>query len=145
MSKRHLIWWNYVVDVYGILGDLSKKNYSIFGCSSIVWFNTRKKCGCLEYWVFKRWENLGCVLKSFWEIAFIGVLCTCAYARILIEGRDDFSQMIDTKPTFTRHWCMANLYANVGHSRENFKENARHQIPNFYFLENESFSTKTKH
>jgi hypothetical protein len=26
MSKRHLIWWNYVVDVYGILGDLSKKN-----------------------------------------------------------------------------------------------------------------------
>ena len=85
------------------------------------------------------------MLKSFWEIAFIGVLCTCAYARILIEGRDDFSQMIDTKPTFTRHWCMANLYANVGHSRENFKEHARHQIPNFYFLKNESFSTETKY
>ena len=129
-------------------GWLIKKEYSILGCSSIVWFNTRKKCGCLEYcdyWVFKRWENLGCVLKSFWEIAFIGVLCTCAYARILIEGRDDFSQMIDTKPTFTRHWCMANLYANVGHSRENFKEHARHQIPNFYFLKNESFSTETKY
>ncbi|KAK7820215.1 pentatricopeptide repeat-containing protein [Quercus suber] len=51
------------------------------------------------------------------EITFIGVLCACARAGFLTEGRDYFGLMIDVytiKPNFAHYWCMANLYAKLG-------------------------------
>lgn len=51
------------------------------------------------------------------EITFIGVLCACARAELLSEGRSYFKQMIDVfglKPNFAHFWCMANLLANAG-------------------------------
>ncbi|KAH7566234.1 hypothetical protein JRO89_XS08G0122200 [Xanthoceras sorbifolium] len=51
------------------------------------------------------------------EITFLGVLCACARAALLTEGRNYFSQMIHLykiKPTFAHYWCMANLYAGAG-------------------------------
>ncbi|OIV94856.1 hypothetical protein TanjilG_22053 [Lupinus angustifolius] len=51
------------------------------------------------------------------EVTFIGVICACARAELLIEGRSYFKQMTDVynvKPNFAHFWCMANLLANVG-------------------------------
>ncbi|XP_057957430.1 pentatricopeptide repeat-containing protein At3g51320 [Malania oleifera] len=51
------------------------------------------------------------------EITFVGVLCSCARAGLLIRGKNYFSQMINQfciKPTFAHYWCMANLFAGVG-------------------------------
>ncbi|XP_061367757.1 pentatricopeptide repeat-containing protein At3g51320 [Gastrolobium bilobum] len=51
------------------------------------------------------------------EITFIGILCACARAEMLTEGRCYFKQMtdvFDVKPNFAHFWCMANLLANVG-------------------------------
>ncbi|XP_021908143.1 pentatricopeptide repeat-containing protein At3g51320 isoform X2 [Carica papaya] len=48
---------------------------------------------------------------------FIGVLCACARAGLLTEGRKYFSEMIDVfriKPNFGHFWCMANLYTGAG-------------------------------
>ncbi|KAK7307465.1 hypothetical protein VNO77_40558 [Canavalia gladiata] len=50
-------------------------------------------------------------------VTFIGVLCACARAELLTEGRSYFKQMtdvFDVKPNFAHFWCMANLHANVG-------------------------------
>lgn len=51
------------------------------------------------------------------EATFIGVLCACARAELLAEGRSYFKQMIDVfgvKPNYAHFWCMANLLANMG-------------------------------
>nr|KYP66619.1 Pentatricopeptide repeat-containing protein At3g51320 family [Cajanus cajan] len=51
------------------------------------------------------------------EVTFIGVLCACARAELLAEGRSHFKQMTDVfgvKPNYGHFWCMANLLANVG-------------------------------
>ncbi|KAF8410395.1 hypothetical protein HHK36_002924 [Tetracentron sinense] len=51
------------------------------------------------------------------EVTFIGVLCACARAGLLLEGRYHFSQMTNVysiKPKFAHYWCMANLFAGVG-------------------------------
>ncbi|CAL0331929.1 unnamed protein product [Lupinus luteus] len=51
------------------------------------------------------------------EVTFIGVICACARAELLIEGRSYFKQMTEVynvKPNFAHFWCMANLLANVG-------------------------------
>ncbi|XP_011043145.1 PREDICTED: pentatricopeptide repeat-containing protein At3g51320 [Populus euphratica] len=51
------------------------------------------------------------------EVTFIGVLCACARAGLLTEGKNFFSQMIynhGLKPNFAHFWCMANLYARAG-------------------------------
>ncbi|KAK7252987.1 hypothetical protein RIF29_37333 [Crotalaria pallida] len=51
------------------------------------------------------------------EVTFIGILCACARAELLTEGRSYFRQMTDVfnvKPNFAHFWCMANLLANVG-------------------------------
>ncbi|KAJ0039741.1 hypothetical protein Pint_28508 [Pistacia integerrima] len=51
------------------------------------------------------------------KITFIGVLCACARAELLTEGRSCFNQMIDLykiKPNFAHFWCLANLYAGAG-------------------------------
>lgn len=50
------------------------------------------------------------------EITFVGVLCACVRARLLAEGRNYFTQMIEKfgiKPNFAHFWCMANLYVCV--------------------------------
>ncbi|XP_050228930.1 pentatricopeptide repeat-containing protein At3g51320-like [Mercurialis annua] len=55
------------------------------------------------------------------DVTYIGVLCACARAGLLTEGMKFFSEMKDTyslKPNFAHHWCMANLYAGVGHIQE---------------------------
>ncbi|TKY70309.1 Pentatricopeptide repeat-containing protein [Spatholobus suberectus] len=51
------------------------------------------------------------------EVTFIGILCACARAEMLAEGRSYFKQMTDVfgvKPNYGHFWCMANLLANVG-------------------------------
>ncbi|CAJ1930495.1 unnamed protein product [Sphenostylis stenocarpa] len=51
------------------------------------------------------------------EVTFIGVLCACARAELLAEGRSYFKQMTEmfgVKPNYAHFWCMANLLANVG-------------------------------
>ncbi|KAL2348638.1 hypothetical protein Fmac_002638 [Flemingia macrophylla] len=51
------------------------------------------------------------------EVTFIGVLCACARAVLLSEGRSYFKQMthvFGVKPNYAHFWCMANLLANVG-------------------------------
>ncbi|KAK3224371.1 hypothetical protein Dsin_011396 [Dipteronia sinensis] len=61
------------------------------------------------------------------EITFIGVLCACARAVMLTEGKNYFSQMTHLykiKPTFPHYWCMANLYAGAG-LMEEAEENLR--------------------
>ncbi|GMH06573.1 hypothetical protein Nepgr_008413 [Nepenthes gracilis] len=55
------------------------------------------------------------------EITFVGVLCACSRAGLLIKGRTYFSQMINLffiKPNFAHYWCMANLFASNGLVRE---------------------------
>ncbi|KAJ6682258.1 hypothetical protein OIU74_020491 [Salix koriyanagi] len=51
------------------------------------------------------------------EVTFVGVLCACARAGLLTEGKNFFSQMTcnhGVKPNFAHFWCMANLYARSG-------------------------------
>ncbi|XVF62220.1 hypothetical protein PTKIN_Ptkin08bG0199800 [Pterospermum kingtungense] len=67
------------------------------------------------------------------EITFVGVLCACARARLLAEGRNYFSQMTDKfgiKPNFAHFWCMANLYVNVNLVEE--AEEILRQMPDGY-------------
>lgn len=50
------------------------------------------------------------------EITFVGILCACARAGSVPDGRNYFHQMINKfgiKPNFAHHWCMANLYVGV--------------------------------
>ncbi|XVE87470.1 hypothetical protein DITRI_Ditri18aG0119800 [Diplodiscus trichospermus] len=61
-----------------------------------------------------RVRGVGCISPD--EITFVGVLCACARAGLLAEGRSFFSQMIDKfgiKPNFAHFWCMANIYVRV--------------------------------
>ncbi|KAK8934316.1 Pentatricopeptide repeat-containing protein [Platanthera zijinensis] len=51
------------------------------------------------------------------EITFIAVLCACARAEILDEGKKYFNQMTslyNLKPTFAHYWCLSNLYGSAG-------------------------------
>ncbi|KAM7260758.1 hypothetical protein ACFE04_026233 [Oxalis oulophora] len=55
------------------------------------------------------------------EVTFVGVLCACARAGKLNEGRNYFNRMIHEyhlKPNFGHYWCMANLYAGSGRVQE---------------------------
>ncbi|KAE8709487.1 hypothetical protein F3Y22_tig00110330pilonHSYRG00026 [Hibiscus syriacus] len=55
------------------------------------------------------------------EISFVGVLSDCAWARLVTEGRNYFSQMKNKfviKPNFAHYWCMANIYVGAELSRE---------------------------
>lgn len=51
------------------------------------------------------------------EITFAGVLCACARAGLLAEGKKYFNVMTSLyklKPSFAHYWCMANLYGSLG-------------------------------
>lgn len=51
------------------------------------------------------------------EITYVGVLCACARAGLLAEGRNYFRQMVNLfriRPNFAHYWCMANLLASNG-------------------------------
>lgn len=51
------------------------------------------------------------------EITFIGVLCACARAKLLAEGRDYVHEMVNVfgiKPNFAHYWCIANIFASLG-------------------------------
>lgn len=55
------------------------------------------------------------------EVSFISVLCACARAQLLTEGRNYFTQMTEffgIKPSFAHYWCMANLLSGVGLAEE---------------------------
>ncbi|OWM66463.1 pentatricopeptide repeat-containing protein At3g51320 [Punica granatum] len=65
------------------------------------------------------------------EVTFIGVLCACARAELLTEGRNYLTQMTETfgiKPNFAHYWCMANLLSGVGLAEE--AEEMLRNIPN---------------
>lgn len=50
-------------------------------------------------------------------VTFIGVLCACARAKLLAEGKGYFQEMIHVfkiQPNFAHFWCMANIFASVG-------------------------------
>ncbi|KAM6591328.1 hypothetical protein CsatA_013933 [Cannabis sativa] len=50
-------------------------------------------------------------------VTFIGVLCACARARLLEEGRGYFEEMTNffrIKPNFAHYWCLANIFVGVG-------------------------------
>lgn len=51
------------------------------------------------------------------EVTFVGILCACARAGLLEEGRNYFSKMTSSfgiKPNFAHYWCMANLLSEAG-------------------------------
>ncbi|XP_030535792.1 pentatricopeptide repeat-containing protein At3g51320 [Rhodamnia argentea] len=51
------------------------------------------------------------------EVTFVGILCACARAGLLEEGRNYFSKMTSSfgiKPNFAHYWCMANLLSGAG-------------------------------
>ncbi|XP_008789842.4 pentatricopeptide repeat-containing protein At3g51320-like [Phoenix dactylifera] len=51
------------------------------------------------------------------EITFAGVLCACARAGLLAEGKKYFNEMTSLykiMPNFAHYWCMANLYGSLG-------------------------------
>ncbi|KAG0497880.1 hypothetical protein HPP92_002571 [Vanilla planifolia] len=51
------------------------------------------------------------------EVTFIAVLCGCARAKLLTEGKKYFNEMTSIyklKPTFAHYWCMANIYGSLG-------------------------------
>lgn len=55
------------------------------------------------------------------EVTFVGVLCACARAQLLTEGRNYLTQMTVSfriKPSFAHYWCMANLLFGVGRAEE---------------------------
>ncbi|XP_010251444.1 PREDICTED: pentatricopeptide repeat-containing protein At3g51320 [Nelumbo nucifera] len=107
MSERNLVSWNAMIlghcthgcpqdglnlfaDMVGTVGP--RDRYSEYNCSLIG----------------KR------VLPD--EVTFIGVLCACARAGLLSEGKDFFNMMTGVygiKPKFAHYWCLANLYASV--------------------------------
>lgn len=55
------------------------------------------------------------------EITFVGILCACARAGLVTDGRSFFNQMVHEfriKPNFGHFWCMANLYISAGMVQE---------------------------
>ncbi|PKU73030.1 pentatricopeptide repeat-containing protein At3g51320 isoform X1 [Dendrobium catenatum] len=55
------------------------------------------------------------------EVTFIAVLCACARAELLDEGKKYFNQMTNIynlKPTFAHYWCLSNLYGSLGFIHE---------------------------
>ncbi|KAK9990125.1 hypothetical protein SO802_025110 [Lithocarpus litseifolius] len=112
MANRNLVCWNAMILGHCLHGN-PEDGLTLFG---EMLGRTRSKP--VE-------TNLGKDLRSDKveegiipdEITFIGVLCACARAGFLTEGRDYFSLMIDVytiKPNFAHYWCMANLYAKLG-------------------------------
>ncbi|KAG1360612.1 Pentatricopeptide repeat-containing protein [Cocos nucifera] len=55
------------------------------------------------------------------EITFAGVLCACARAGLLAEGKKYFNEMTSLYkliPNFAHYWCLANLYGSLGLAQE---------------------------
>ncbi|XP_065857722.1 pentatricopeptide repeat-containing protein At3g51320 [Euphorbia lathyris] len=78
--------------------------------------------------LFAEMVHCGAILPD--EVTYIGILCACARAGLLTEGRNFFNQMLQKysiKPNFAHYWCMANLYAGCGLIEE--AENILRNIP----------------
>ncbi|EXC35313.1 hypothetical protein L484_026636 [Morus notabilis] len=75
------------------------------------------------------------------EVTFIGVLCACARARLLPEGKDYFREMTNVfgiKPNFAHYWCMSNIFASVGLIQE-AEETIRNIPENLVDVSSDSF------
>ncbi|XP_014520159.1 pentatricopeptide repeat-containing protein At3g51320 [Vigna radiata var. radiata] len=100
MTERNLISWNAMILGSCIQGN-PEDGLSLFGVMVGMDGNDRE-------------ESLRLLPD---EVTFIGILCACARAELLAEGRSYFKQMTEVfglKPNYAHFWCMANLLANVG-------------------------------
>lgn len=113
MATKNLVCWNAMILGHCLHGN-PQKGLDLFG---EMLFRTRSKHG-EEANINESVSPDEChegIIPD--EITFIGVLCACARAGLLAEGRNYFSQMIKVftiKPNFAHYWCMANLYASRG-------------------------------
>ncbi|KAL9276703.1 hypothetical protein ACSQ67_025716 [Phaseolus vulgaris] len=100
MTERNLISWNAMILGSCIQGS-PEDGLSLFGEMVGIDGNDRE-------------ESLRLLPD---EVTFIGILCACARAELLAEGRSYFKKMTEVfgvKPNYAHFWCMANLLANVG-------------------------------
>lgn len=110
MSSRNLVSWNAMILGHCIHGN-PEDGLSLFG----LMVGMKSVKGEVEVNESPSADR-GLVRLLPDEITFIGILCACARAELLSEGRSYFKQMIDVfglKPNFAHFWCMANLLANV--------------------------------
>ena len=111
MTKRNLVCWNAMILGHCIHGN-PEDGVKLFE-EMVDGIQSEDGEINLEKGI-KRIEGQGLIPD---EITFIGVLCACARQGLLAEGRNYYSQMIDTfhiKPNFAHYWCMANLFVGAG-------------------------------
>lgn len=111
MTKRNLVCWNAMILGHCIHGD-PHDGLELFE-EMVDRIQSEDGEINLDKGI-KRIEGQGPVPD---DITFVGVLCACARAGLLDEGRSYYRQMINTfriKPNFGHYWCMANLFVGVG-------------------------------
>lgn len=114
MANRNLVSWNAMILGHCIRGS-PEDGLSLFDAM----VGMEKGKNEVEVDESLSSENRGVVVVRLLpdEVTFIGILCACARAELLTQGRSYFKQMTDVfgvKPNFAHFWCLANLLANVG-------------------------------
>ncbi|KAJ4965559.1 hypothetical protein NE237_017408 [Protea cynaroides] len=112
MSERNLICWNAMIlghCIHGFPQDGLNLFVDMEGRLNLE--DEPSKCIKIKNSLTERDQ----VLPD--EITFIGILCACARAGLLSDGRNLFYKMnnvYNIKPKFAHYWCMAHLYTSVG-------------------------------
>ncbi|KAL5557503.1 hypothetical protein UlMin_039739 [Ulmus minor] len=112
MEKKNLVSWNAIILGHSIHGNPEDgiKLFNEMVGRTIA--NDRKSNSSKS---LMAGEVRGGVLPD--EYTFVGVLCACARAKLLEEGKEYFQKMVflyGIKPNFTHYWCLANIFSSVG-------------------------------
>lgn len=113
MAEKNLVSWNAMILGHCIHGDPLAGIRLYNKMVGIKSFKNEESDYCEN---LRPNEDGGRELRPD-EVTFIGVLCACARARLLTEGKDYFRGMANVfgiKPNFAHYWCMSNIFASVG-------------------------------
>ena len=111
MAEKNLVCWNAMILGHCIHGN-PVDGINLY--EKMVGKRRLKEGESNSYKSLRLDQDQGEMLPD--AVTFIGVLCACARARLLEEGRGYFHEMIDIfriKPNFAHYWCMANIFVSV--------------------------------
>ncbi|XP_020590243.1 pentatricopeptide repeat-containing protein At3g51320-like [Phalaenopsis equestris] len=129
-SDQNLVFGTALVDMYCRCGkvEIAKRVFDVISERNLVCWNAMIRGHCIHgspkdgialFLEFVSGEQSTGISPD--EVTFIAVLCACARAELLDDGKKYFNQMIsiyNLKPTFAHYWCMANIYRSLGFIHE---------------------------
>ncbi|CAN8278739.1 unnamed protein product [Cochlearia groenlandica] len=111
-----------LVNMYGKCKevDVARRIFDSLSCRNKVTWNVMILAHCLHGQPEEGLELFQDMIKGMFipdDVTFVGVLCGCARAGLVSQGKSYYSMMVDEfriKPNFGHRWCMANLYSSAG-------------------------------